>query len=164
MEYRTVGNSGLVVSEVGFGAATFGGVGDFFGAWGSVDVDEARAMVDACLDAGVTLFDTADVYSDGASEEILGAALKGRRDDVIVSTKAALPTGTRPTDAGTSRSRLIGASMPRSDDSTPIASTSSNSMRSTPARRSRRRSTPSTTSCARARSAMSECRISVGGN
>ncbi|WP_454175417.1 aldo/keto reductase [Gordonia sputi] len=109
MEYRTVGNSGLVVSEVGFGAATFGGVGDFFGAWGSVDVDEARAMVDACLDAGVTLFDTADVYSDGASEEILGAALKGRRDDVIVSTKAALPTGTRPTDAGTSRSRLIGA-------------------------------------------------------
>ncbi len=109
MEYRTVGNSGLVVSEVGFGAATFGGVGDFFGAWGSVGVDEARAMVDACLVAGVTLFDTADVYSDGASEEILGAALKGRRDDVIVSTKAALPTGARATDAGTSRSRLISA-------------------------------------------------------
>lgn len=105
MEYRRVGDSGLVVSELGFGAATFGGVGDFFGAWGDTDVAAARRIVDVCLDAGVTLFDTADVYSEGASEEVLGAALKGRRDDVVISTKAALPTG--PDDWGTSRARLL---------------------------------------------------------
>jgi aryl-alcohol dehydrogenase-like predicted oxidoreductase len=98
-----------VVSELSFGAATFGGVGDFFGAWGATGVDEARAMVDLCLEAGITLFDTADVYSDGASEEVLGAALAGRRDDVLISTKAALPTGDGPGDWGTSRSRLITA-------------------------------------------------------
>src|SRR6195952_1093096 len=109
MEYRRVGNSGLVVSELSFGAATFGGRGDFFEAWGAVDVDEARRMVDACLDAGITLFDTADVYSDGASEEVLGAALKGRRDQVLISTKAGLPLGAGPGQAGTSRSRLIEA-------------------------------------------------------
>jgi len=107
VEYRQVGDSGLVVSELSFGAATFGGQGDFFEAWGSVDVDEARRMVDACLDAGITLFDTADVYSDGASEEVLGAALKGRRDQVLISTKAGLPLGAGPGQAGTSRSRLI---------------------------------------------------------
>lgn len=95
MEYRRVGDSGLVVSELSFGAATFGGSGDFFGAWGDTGVDAARAMVDMCLDAGVTLFDTADVYSDGASEEVLGAALRGRRDRVLISTKAALPTADR---------------------------------------------------------------------
>jgi aryl-alcohol dehydrogenase-like predicted oxidoreductase len=98
-----------VVSELSFGAATFGGSGDFFGAWGDTDVDEARRMVDMCLDAGITLFDTADVYSDGASEEVLGAALKGRRDQVSISTKAGLPIGEGPAQAGTSRSRLIGA-------------------------------------------------------
>ena len=107
MEYRRVGASGLVVSELSFGAATFGGVGDFFGAWGDTDVAAARRMVDICLNGGVTMFDTADVYSDGASEEVLGAALRGRRDDVIISTKAALPTG--PDDWGTSRTRLIRA-------------------------------------------------------
>lgn len=107
MEYRRVGHSGLVVSELSFGAATFGGVGEFFGAWGDTDVDAARRMVDMCLDAGVTLFDTADVYSEGASEEVLGAALRGRRDDVVISTKAALPTG--PDDWGTSRTRLLRA-------------------------------------------------------
>ncbi|GAC68274.1 aldo/keto reductase [Gordonia soli] len=106
MEYRTVGTSGLVVSELGFGAATFGGRGRFFGAWGATDVDEARRMIDICLEAGVTLFDTADVYSDGASEQVLGAALRGRRDDVVISTKAALPTGDGPRDIGTSRARL----------------------------------------------------------
>jgi aryl-alcohol dehydrogenase-like predicted oxidoreductase len=109
MEYRQVGRSGLVVSELSFGAATFGGSGDFFGAWGDTDVDEARRMVDICLDAGITLFDTADVYSDGASEEVLGAAVKGRRDHVLISTKAGLPLGEGPSDAGTSRSRLIEA-------------------------------------------------------
>ncbi|CAN5747111.1 aldo/keto reductase [soil metagenome] len=109
MDYRRVGRSGLVVSELSFGTATFGGSGEFFGAWGDTGIDEARAMVDLCLEAGVTLFDTADVYSDGAAEEVLGAALAGRRDDVLISTKAALPLGSGPTDWGTSRSRLIGA-------------------------------------------------------
>src|SRR5882672_10431767 len=109
MEYRRVGTSGLVVSELSFGAATFGGSGDFFGAWGNTDVDEARRIIDICMDAGVTLFDTADVYSDGASEEVLGAALVGRRDQVLISTKAALPVGDGPGDAGTSRPRLIAA-------------------------------------------------------
>lgn len=109
MEYRRVGRSGLVVSELSFGAATFGGSGDFFGAWGDTDVAEARSMVDMCIDGGVTLFDTADVYSDGASEEVLGAALEGRRDSVLISTKAGLPTGDSVADSGTSRSRLIAA-------------------------------------------------------
>ncbi|MEE4023991.1 aldo/keto reductase [Gordonia sp. PKS22-38] len=109
MEYRRVGSSGLQVSEFGFGAATFGGRGEFFKAWGDTDVDAARRLVDQCLDAGVTLFDTADVYSDGASEEVLGAALRGRRDSVVISTKAALPTGDGPADFGTSRHRLIHA-------------------------------------------------------
>lgn len=107
MEYRRVGGSGLVVSELSFGAATFGGVGDFFGAWGDTGVDAARRIVDIAIEAGITLFDTADVYSDGASEEVLGSALRGRRDDVLISTKAALPTG--PHDWGTSRSRLLRA-------------------------------------------------------
>ncbi|MCW2732494.1 MAG: aldo/keto reductase [Mycobacterium sp.] len=109
MEYRQVGSSGLVVSELSFGAATFGGSGEFFGAWGDTDVAEARRMIDTCVDAGITLFDTADVYSDGASEQVLGAALKGRRDQVLISTKAGLPTGDGPGQAGTSRSRLIEA-------------------------------------------------------
>ena len=109
MDYRRVGNSGLVVSELAFGAATFGGCGEFFGAWGDTNVDDARQMVDLCVEAGITLFDTADVYSAGRSEEVLGRALEGRRDDVLISTKAALPMGDGPADAGTSRSRLIGA-------------------------------------------------------
>lgn len=109
MEYTRLGRSGLMVPQLAFGAGTFGGRGDFFGEWGAVDVAEARTMVDRCLDAGVTLFDTADVYSDGASEEVLGAALRQRRDEVLISTKAGLPTGDGPQDAGTSRSRLITA-------------------------------------------------------
>src|SRR5436190_8012262 len=95
MEYRRVGDSGLVVSELSFGAATFGASGEFFGAWGDTGLDQARSIVDQCLEAGITLFDTADVYSDGASEEVLGAALRGHRDDVLISTKASLPTGSR---------------------------------------------------------------------
>ncbi|MGZ8178080.1 aldo/keto reductase [Williamsia sp. SKLECPSW1] len=109
MEYRRVGESGLIVSEFGFGAATFGGRGEFFSAWGDTDVDAARSLVDVCLEAGVTLFDTADVYSAGASEEVLGAALRGRRDQVVLSTKAALPIGDGPADHGTSRTHLIRA-------------------------------------------------------
>lgn len=108
MEQRSLGRSGLQVPVLSFGAGTFGGRGDFFGAWGRVDVEEARTMVDRCLDAGVTLFDTADVYSDGASEEVLGAALAGRRDQVLISTKAGLPTG-RDGGAGSSRRHLVGA-------------------------------------------------------
>ncbi|MCY0934175.1 aldo/keto reductase [Streptomyces sp. H34-S4] len=107
MEYRRLGTSGLQVPALSFGAGTFGGQGPLFGAWGTTDVQEARRLVDICLDAGITMFDTADVYSAGASEEVLGAALKGRRDRVLVSTKAGLPMGDGPADAGTSRSRLI---------------------------------------------------------
>ncbi|MGW1776944.1 aldo/keto reductase [Streptomyces sp. NPDC002104] len=107
MEYRRLGASGLLVPELSFGAGTFGGQGPLFGAWGDTGVQQARRLVDICVDAGVTMFDTADVYSAGASEEVLGAALKGRRDQVLISTKAGLPTGDGPGEAGTSRSRLI---------------------------------------------------------
>jgi aryl-alcohol dehydrogenase-like predicted oxidoreductase len=107
MEYRRVGHSGLVVSELSLGTGTFAGVGDFFGAWGDTDVKQARRLIDLGLEAGLNLFDTADVYSDGASEEVLGEALHGRRDDVLISTKASLPTG--PNDWGSSRSRLLRA-------------------------------------------------------
>lgn len=109
MEYRRLGASGLRVPALSFGAGTFGGRGPLFGAWGDTDVAEARKLVDLCLEAGVTMFDTADVYSDGASEEVLGAAITGRRDQVILSTKATLPTGDGPNDAGSSRSRLVKA-------------------------------------------------------
>ncbi|MGW7281348.1 aldo/keto reductase [Streptomyces sp. NPDC054844] len=109
MEFRRLGASGLMVPALSFGAGTFGGRGELFGAWGSTDEAEARRLVDICLEAGVTMFDTADVYSGGASEEVLGAAVKGRRDQVIISTKAGLPMGDGPADAGTSRARLITA-------------------------------------------------------
>ncbi|HWT96006.1 MAG TPA: aldo/keto reductase, partial [Terriglobales bacterium] len=109
MEYRSLGASGLKVPVLSFGAGTFGGSGPLFGAWGRTDVTEARRLVDICLEAGVTLFDTADVYSAGASEEVLGAALKGRRDQVLISTKTGLPMGAGANDAGTSRLRLIRA-------------------------------------------------------
>ncbi|WP_275789542.1 aldo/keto reductase [Pararhizobium gei] len=107
MDYRNLGRSGLKVPVLSFGAGTFGGSGPLFGAWGNTDIDEAKRLVDICLDAGVTLFDTADVYSNGASEEVLGAAIKGRRDAVLISTKASLPTGDGPNDWGSSRRRLI---------------------------------------------------------
>ncbi|MFI1464653.1 aldo/keto reductase [Nocardia carnea] len=109
MEYRRLGASGLIVPALSFGAGTFGGRGELFGAWGDTDVEQARRLVDISLDAGVTMFDTADVYSDGASEEVLGAAIRGRRDRLLLSTKASLPTGPGPFDAGSGRARLIGA-------------------------------------------------------
>ncbi len=109
MEYRRLGASGLMVPALSFGAGTFGGRGPLFSAWGTTDAREARRLVDICLDAGITMFDTADVYSSGASEEVLGEAIKGRRDQVIVSTKTSLPLGDGPGDAGSSRSRLITA-------------------------------------------------------
>jgi len=107
MEYRNLGASGLKVPVLSFGAGTFGGQGPLFSAWGQTDAAEARRLVDLCLEAGVTLFDTADVYSDGASEEVLGAAIKGRRDRVLISTKLGLPMGEGPDEAGTSRRRII---------------------------------------------------------
>ncbi|NGO50845.1 aldo/keto reductase [Allomesorhizobium camelthorni] len=107
MDYRRLGASGLKVPALSFGAGTFGGSGPLFGAWGSTDVTEARRLIDICLEAGVTLFDTADVYSNGASEEVLGQAIKGRRADVLISTKTSLPMGDGPNDSGSSRSRLI---------------------------------------------------------
>ncbi|MGY2009353.1 aldo/keto reductase [Nocardia gipuzkoensis] len=109
MEYRRLGASGLHVPALSFGAGTFGGRGELFSAWGDTDAEQARRLVDISLDAGVSMFDTADVYSDGASEEVLGAAVKGRRDRVLLSTKATLPTGAGPWDAGSGRARLIGA-------------------------------------------------------
>jgi aryl-alcohol dehydrogenase-like predicted oxidoreductase len=109
MEFRRLGASGLNVPALSFGAGTFGGRGPLFGAWGSADAREARRLVDICLEAGVTMFDTADVYSDGASEQVLGEAIRGRRDQVILSTKSGLPTGEGPHDAGSSRPRLIRA-------------------------------------------------------
>ncbi|MEQ1407672.1 aldo/keto reductase [Neorhizobium sp. Rsf11] len=107
MEYRNLGASGLKVPVLSFGAGTFGGSGPLFSHWGTTDVEEARRLVDICLEAGVNLFDTADVYSTGASEEVLGEAIRGRRDAVLISTKASLPTGDGPNDWGSSRLRLI---------------------------------------------------------
>lgn len=107
MEYRRLGASGLKVPALSFGAGTFGGAGPLFGAWGNTDATEARRLVEICLEAGVNLFDTADVYSNGASEEVLGTALKGLRDDVLISTKMSLPMGDGPNDGGSSRSKLI---------------------------------------------------------
>jgi aryl-alcohol dehydrogenase-like predicted oxidoreductase len=109
MEYRQLGASGLKVPTLSFGAGTFGGQGPLFSAWGNTDAKEARRLVDICLEAGVNLFDTADVYSNGASEEILGAAIKGRRPEILISTKTSLPMGDGPNDAGSSRFRLIRA-------------------------------------------------------
>lgn len=109
MKFRRLGASGLEVPVLSFGAGTFAGSGPLFGAWGTTDAKEARRLVDICLDAGVNLFDTADVYSAGASEEVLGEAIRGRRDAVLISTKSSLPMGDGPNDAGSSRSRLIGA-------------------------------------------------------
>ena len=109
MEYRRLGASGLKVPALSFGAGTFGGQGPLFGAWGNTDAKEARRLVDICLEAGLNLFDTADVYSNGASEEVLGEAIKGRRDQVLISTKTSLPMGDGPNDAGSSRNRLIKA-------------------------------------------------------
>lgn len=109
MDYRQLGASGLRVPALSFGTGTFGGRGPLFSAWGQSDAREARRLIDICLEAGVTLFDTADVYSSGSSEEILGDAIKGRRDAVLISTKTGLPMGDGPSDWGVSRARLIRA-------------------------------------------------------
>jgi aryl-alcohol dehydrogenase-like predicted oxidoreductase len=109
VEYRQLGGSGLKVPVLSFGTATFGGVGDFFKAWGSTDVLEAKRLVDICLQSGVNFFDTANVYSSGRSEEVLGEAIAGRRGEVLVSTKATFPMGSGPNDLGSSRYALVRA-------------------------------------------------------
>ncbi len=108
MEYRQLGRSGLRISTLALGTATFGGKGGL-AAWGDTDVAGARRLIDTCVDAGVNLIDTADAYSDGLSERILGEALQGSQADVLVATKARFSTGTGPNDAGLSRQHLIAA-------------------------------------------------------
>lgn len=109
MEYRRLGASGLRVPALSFGTATFGGVGDFFKAWGSTDCAGAQRLIDVCLDRGITMFDTADAYSAGAAERILGEAIRGRRDRLLLSSKVSYPFGTGPNDFGSSRYHLITA-------------------------------------------------------
>lgn len=107
MEHRFLGRSGLRVPVLCFGTGTFGGKGDFFKAWGSTDAAGATRIVDVCLDAGLTMFDSADGYSAGAAEEILGQAIKGRRDKVLISTKGTFRNGPGANDVGSSRFHLI---------------------------------------------------------
>ena len=109
MNYRQLGGSGLKVPELTLGTGTFGGSTPFFSAWGATDVAEATRLVDICLEAGLNMFDSADVYSQGRAEEILGQAIKGRRDQVLISTKATFRLGTGANDVGSSRHHLIAA-------------------------------------------------------
>src|SRR5690348_14591526 len=107
MEYRLLGASGIRIPVLSFGTATFGGSGNFFKAWGSTQVNEATRLVDVCLDAGVNLFDTANVYSKGLSEEILGKAIKGKRDRLLISTKSTFRMSDEVNDFGSSRFNII---------------------------------------------------------
>jgi len=109
MEHRRLGHSGLRVPALSFGTATFGGEGDFFKAWGSTDAGGAARLIDVCLDHGVTMFDSADIYSNGKAEEILGAAIKGKRERLLISTKVTFPSGDGANDFGSSRQHLINA-------------------------------------------------------
>ena len=109
MEFRILGHSGLKVPVLSLGTGTFGGANEFFRAWGNSGIDEAIRLVDICLEAGVNMFDTADIYSDGESEKVLGGAIAGRRDKVLISTKATFKTGPGPNEVGTSRYHLIQA-------------------------------------------------------
>src|SRR5580698_7873768 len=109
MEFRKLGGSGFKVPVLSLGTGTFGGKGGLFSTWGSSDVREATELVDIALEAGMNMFDSADIYSDGAAEEILGQAIKGRRDKVILSTKGTFRLGDGPNDAGSSRFHLLKA-------------------------------------------------------
>src|SRR5260370_26122077 len=109
MEFRQLGRSGLKVPVLSFGTGTFGGRGECCAAWGNSDVAEASRLVDICLEAGVNFFDTAECYSQGDYEEILGKAIAGRRNSVLISTKATFPIGQGPNDQGSSRYHLIQA-------------------------------------------------------
>src|SRR5580698_6259424 len=109
MEYRLLGRSGFKVPALTFGTGTFGGKGEFFKAWGETDAKEAARLIDICLDAGVTMFDSADIYSAGASEEVLGAAIKGRRDKLLISTKFTFRSGYDANAVGSSRFHILNA-------------------------------------------------------
>lgn len=109
MEYRLLGGSGFKVPVLSLGTGTFGGTNDFFKAWGNTDVAGATRLVDVCLEAGLTMFDSADVYSGGAAEEILGQAIRGRREQVLISTKAGFRTDPGPNGTGSSRFHLTQA-------------------------------------------------------
>ena len=109
METRTLGRSGLKVPVLTLGTGTFGGKGPLFSSWGGVDGPEATKLVDICLEAGLTMFDSADIYSNGVAEEVLGYAIKGRRDKVLISTKATFRSGEGPNDVGSSRQHLSAA-------------------------------------------------------
>lgn len=109
MEYRRFGQSGLKVPVLSLGTATFGGSNEFFQRWGATDVADASRMVDLCLDHGVNFFDTADIYSGGVSEEVLGQALKGKRERVLISSKGTFRNGEGPNEVGSSRHHLVRA-------------------------------------------------------
>jgi aryl-alcohol dehydrogenase-like predicted oxidoreductase len=109
MEFRQLGGSGFVVPALTFGTGTFGGGSELFKAWGASDQAEATRLVDICLEAGLSMFDSADGYSNGLAEEILGKALKGRRDQVIISTKGTFRRGPGPNQLGQSRFHLTNA-------------------------------------------------------
>ena len=109
MEYRLLGGSGFKVPALCLGTGTFGGSNEFFRAWGTTGVEEATRLVDICLEAGLNFFDSADGYSEGQAEEVLGGAIKGRRDQVLISTKATFRSGDGPNDVGSSRWHLIQA-------------------------------------------------------
>ena len=109
MEYRQLGASGFKVPALTLGTGTFGGGNEFFKAWGGSDVAEATRLVDVCLEAGLCMFDSADGYSNGLAEEILGQAIKGRRDKVLISTKGTFPRGPGPNELGSSRYHLTRA-------------------------------------------------------
>nr|WP_315393748.1 aldo/keto reductase [uncultured Duganella sp.] len=109
MNHNRLGKSGLRVPELSFGTATFGGGNDFFKAWGSTDAGGAARLIDVCLEHGVSMFDTADVYSDGLAEQVLGQAIKGKRNRLLISTKVTFPTGEGANDFGCSRQHLIDA-------------------------------------------------------
>ncbi|WP_057939770.1 aldo/keto reductase [Algoriphagus resistens] len=109
MKFKNLGNSGLKVPVLSFGTATFGGTNEFFGKWGKTDVKGASRLIDISLERGVNFFDTANVYSQGDSESVLGEALKGRRQDAIISTKATFQVGDGVNDKGSSRFHLTKA-------------------------------------------------------
>ncbi len=109
MEFRRLGKSGLSVPVLSLGAGTFGGSNEFFKHWGATGVEEATRLVDICLESGLNFFDTADIYSDGDSERILGQALKGRRDKAIIATKGTFPMGEGPNARGSSRHHILKA-------------------------------------------------------
>jgi len=109
MEQRRLGASGFMVPALSLGTGTFGAGNAFFAAWGSTDADGARNLVDICLEHGLTMFDTADVYSNGMAEQVLGKAIAGRRDQVLLSTKATFRSGPGPNDVGSSRHHLRAA-------------------------------------------------------